>query len=63
MLKNYDVVETHAEALSMDSPTPCVLYDLFRGISYLIREKIFDANVAFKYVLTTDPEKPIRFPL
>jgi len=61
MLKNYDVVETHAEALSMDSPTPCVLYDLFRGISYLIREKIFDANVAFKYVLTTDPENQYAY--
>ncbi|MGC8690636.1 MAG: tetratricopeptide repeat protein [Caldisericum sp.] len=56
MLKNYDIVETHAETLSMDSPTPSTFYELFRGISYLIKGKDIDANIAFKYVLNIDPE-------
>lgn len=56
MLKNYDVVEMQSESLSMDFPTPSTLFELFRGIANLIKRKEAEANVAFKYVLSIDPE-------
>ncbi|BAL80688.1 tetratricopeptide repeat protein [Caldisericum exile] len=56
LLKNYDTLESHAETLSMDAPTPSSFYELFRGIAYLTKGKYMDANVAFKYALSIDPE-------
>jgi len=56
LLNKFDIVEKRAETLSMDTKTPNVFYELFRGIAYLNRGALLDANIVFKYVLNIDPE-------
>jgi len=61
MVRNFLEIEDHAENLSISAVTPCIFYEIFRGIAQLYKSNYLDANIAFKYSLELDPENPYGY--